>query len=280
MNRLDPVVVRARLQRAGIWSKHRLGQHFLVDATVLDAVVAAGELRPGNTVVEVGPGMGVLTEVLLQRTDRVWAFEFDADMRAVLQEDFAVEITAGHLRLVAGDALQTIPAAGLPEKYMVVANIPYQITTPLLELFLEREHKPARLSLLVQREVAERLAAPAGKAERGFLSVLCQYFADVRLVQVVPPQAFEPAPAVDSAVLQLVVRPQRPFNGVEERAFLRFVKSGFQQRRKQLRNVLAGVRGTTPAAVGEVFAELGLPAHARAQELSEQQWMSLFKSGI
>ena len=273
-NRHDPEEIKRRLKAAASYSKHSLGQHFLIDPVVLEAIVESAAVQPGEAVVEIGPGLGVLSEKLLETGADVTAFELDPAMVKILAEDLPT------LRVVAGDVLETLPGVveGLGE-YCVVANIPYQITTPLIRLLLESEMpKPSRLVLLVQQEVGQRLAAGAGESDRSFLSVLTQYYAEVHYVRSVPAVAFWPAPKVASAVVKLVVRPERNLSPDQERSFLRFVRTHFIQRRKQLRNVVAGIRGVSTQEVGELFARLGFAPNVRAQELSEADWQILFES--
>jgi len=279
--RINQGWVAERLRRAGARSKHSLGQHFLVDENVLAAVVEAGDVQSGDTVVEIGPGLGVLTEVLLNSAAKVIVCEFDATMAAIIRSDFAAELASGKLELIEGDAIQVLPAVlARLGVYKVVANIPYQITTPLIGLLFEQGPRPVLASLLVQREVAERLTAPAKTGERSFLSVLCQYFAVASLEMLVPPTAFSPAPEVDSAVLKLVTKKVRALPETEEKRFFRYVKMAFQQRRKQLKNVLAGIRGISVAGMEAKLVAHGLPASVRAQELSENEWVDLFKNTI
>jgi 16S rRNA (adenine1518-N6/adenine1519-N6)-dimethyltransferase len=272
MNRLDPQVIKARLQEAGIWSKKSFGQHFLIDEEALSAMVAAADILPGERVIEIGPGPGVLTERLLDAGAAVTAFEADSDMVKILREDFP------ELHLVEGDALVTVPEH-LHEQYKVVANIPYQITTPLIRLFLESGHRlPESLTMLVQKEVGERLAASPRTGERGFLSVLVQYYADVSLVWQVPSSSFWPAPQVDSVVIHMAVKPVRPLE--DEKEFFKYVKRAFLEPRKQLKNVLAGIRGVSNADISKTLSELGFPENIRAQELTEADWVKLFQANV
>lgn len=275
MNRLDPHDLRSRLQRAGTYSKKSFGQHFLVDGAALQAMLTAADIKPGEAVLEIGPGPGVLTEVLLEAGATLTAFEADAGMAGILHEDFP------GLDLVEGDALQTIPQH-LPASYKVVANIPYQITTPLLRLFLEGGVSvlPKSLTLLVQKEVGERLTAPARTGERGFLSVLVQYYTEASLVYQVPASSFWPAPEVDSVVIHLAVKPERPLGADEEKAFFKYVKSCFLEPRKQLKNVLAGMRGLSNADMSEKLTKLGFPENIRAQELTQADWLTLYHAHV
>jgi 16S rRNA (adenine1518-N6/adenine1519-N6)-dimethyltransferase len=275
--RLHPDFLRARLQAIGAWSKKQLGQHFLVDEKALYAVVKAAGIKPEDTIVEVGPGLGVLTQELVERAKRVVAFELDINMAQVILKDFPT------VELHHGDVLQEAPVV-IPSlgSYKVVANIPYQITTPLIKLFIEGgvHPQPTSVTMLVQKEVGKRLAAKASESDRGYLSVLCQYYSDISYIQTVPAASFWPAPEVDSGIIHMQSRTTRPFEGEEEKKFLRFVKMLFTQKRKQLKNVVAGIRGTNVTASLELFAKVGLPEHIRAQELTEEQWVSLFKESL
>lgn len=274
MNRSDPDDIRLRLQQAGLWSKKSLGQHFLVDEKSLETIVATARLNPQDRVVEIGPGLGVLSERLLESAGEVLAFELDQGMLKVLAQDFP------QLHVVPGDILQTAHKAlqGWSD-YKVVSNIPYQITTPLLRLFLEGGvGRPVSLTLLVQKEVGKRLAARAGHSERGYLSVLCEYFSQTAYLADVPAASFFPPPRVDSGIVHLEVRRERLVAPDQEKAFLRFVHAAFTQKRKQLKNVLAGIRGVSTAQVQAQFAGLGLKETVRAQELDMLQWVSLFNA--
>lgn len=279
--RISPDFVVSRLKHLGVWANPGLGQNFLIDEGVLADVVRGGNLAQGDVVVEVGPGLGVLTEALLLAGCTVHAFEFDENMLTVLREDFKDAIASGQLTLHEGDAVKLLPRvlADLPNGYKVVANVPYQITTPLFQVFLQDtppEKRPAVMSLLVQRELAERLCAREKTGERSYLSVLAQYFTTPSILRLVPPTAFKPSPKVDSAVLRLVARETLPLPAGEERQFLKFVKAGFQERRKQLKNVLAGMKAMSPADVGTWLVSHKLPLTARAQELTETEWLTLY----
>jgi 16S rRNA (adenine1518-N6/adenine1519-N6)-dimethyltransferase len=277
MDLLRKEEVLQRLQEEGVWSKKSLGQHFLVDEKALETILEAAALDDTDTVVEIGPGMGVLSSRLLEKVERVVAFEFDPDMRRILEKDFP------ELEVVAGDVLKTAPQV-IPDlgPYKVVANIPYQITTPLMRLFLEGgiPNPPLSMTLLVQKEVGKRFAAGAKMSDRGYLSVLIEYFSDISYVMTVPASSFFPPPKVDSAVIHLKMKPERLFPQQEEREFLKFVHRFFITPRKQLKNVVAGIRGLTSAEVEEAFAKIGLPFTARAQELTLLEWKALYESSL
>ena len=275
MNRLDPEALRSRLKAAGVRSQKSYGQHFLIDGEVLDAALAAADLVAGERVIEIGPGPGVLIERLMEMGVDLVAFEADTAMVDILKADFP------HVHVVQGDALHTIPQFLSDVPYKVVANIPYQITTALIRLFLEDTvHKPVSLTLLMQKEVGERLAAPARTGERGYLSVLVQYYATVSVVYAVSPASFWPEPAVDSAVVHMQVKAERPLPVEEEQEFFKYVKGRFMEPRKQLKNVLAGMRGEPWAEVVQKLAELGLPENIRAQELTQEDWLKLYHAHV
>lgn len=275
MERTNSAHILQRLKQAGVWSKKHLGQHFLVDSAVLATIEEIAGLKEGDTVIEIGPGLGVLSEVLLGKAKRVIAFELDPEMIMILRQDLP------SLEIVGGDVLQTAPPI-LSElgTFKVVANIPYQITTPLIKLFLEGELHPESLTLLVQKEVGQRLAAAAGKPNRGYLSVLTQYFTEIQYIQDVPPSAFWPEPAVDSGIIHMNVKSERPLEKSQEIAFLKMVRQFFTTPRKQLKNVVGVTRRMTTEEVLNYFGRLGLPANVRAQQLSEAQWLTLFQNPL
>ncbi len=209
---------------------------------MLDAIVAEAHVTPGRRVLEIGPGPGILTGALLAAGADVTAVEVDRRMVAHLRDRFGVmgdgavgPLADGHLRLVEGDALDEDLAALVAAPWDLVANLPYHITSPTLHHVLGAEPRPERFVLMLQREVAERIAAPPGGLS--YLSVFVQYHARVRVARIVPPQAFEPAPEVDSAVLVGETRPRRLDPAAEEDLW-RLVQAGFRERRKMLHNVL------------------------------------------
>jgi 16S rRNA (adenine1518-N6/adenine1519-N6)-dimethyltransferase len=205
--RLDPAEVRRSLREAGLRARHSLSQNFLADVEVLERILAEAAPTPGRAILEIGPGLGILTGGLLDAGAAVTAVELDRGLAARLRERFADELAMGEadvgapgtLRLIEGDALDLPLTRLCPAPYDVVANLPYHITSPILHRLLGEPPRPDRLVLMVQREVAERIAAPPGKMS--YLSVFVQYHAAVRIALRVPPAAFEPAPEVDSAII-------------------------------------------------------------------------------
>ena len=249
-----------------------LSQNFLTDPVALDAIVDAAELSPGDRVVEVGPGLGVLTRRLLAAGASVLAVELDARLAEYLRRElYGVD----RFELVEADALSLHPREMFPgERFKVVANIPYHITSPLLHAFLEGERPPALTVLLVQLEVAERVAAPPG--QMSYLSVFVQNVASAEVVARVPAAAFEPAPDVDSAVLRLRRRdsPAVPV-GEGREPFYRVVQAGFRQRRKQVHNGLSRELPLDREIVEAALAACGVDPERRPQTLSVDEWACL-----
>ena len=249
-----------------------LSQNFLTDPTALDAIVDAAELEPGDRVVEIGPGLGVLTRRLLAAGASVIAVEVDARLAEYLRTElYGVE----GFELIEADALSLHPREMFPgQPIKVVANIPYHITSPLLHAFLEGERPPELIVLLVQLEVAERVAAPPGRMS--YLSVFAQNVASAEVLARVPAAAFEPAPEVDSAVLRLRRRavPIVPA-GDEREPFYRIVQAGFRQRRKQVHNGLSRELPVDREAIAAALAGCGVNPERRPQTLTLGEWACL-----
>jgi 16S rRNA (adenine1518-N6/adenine1519-N6)-dimethyltransferase len=267
-----PGQLRRLLATERLRPRRSLSQNFLTDPEALDAIVAAAELAPGDRVVEVGPGLGVLTRRVLAAGAQVTAVELDAGLAAYLRRELG---TVPGFALVEADALGLDPGAFFPgQPFKVVANIPYHITCPLLHAFLEGERPPELTVVLVQLEVAERVAAPPG--QMSYLSVFVQNVTSAEVVARVPAAAFEPAPAVDSAVLRLRRRPTPgvPVGDVRE-PFYRVVQAGFRQRRKQVHNGLSRELPVAREAVTDALAGCGIDPERRPQTLSVDEWACL-----
>lgn len=262
------------LRRRGLRPRKRFGQNFLVDERILGKIVAAAELSPGDVVLEVGPGLGTLTGALAERAGRVVAVEIDRDLIALLAE------TVGrrpNVRLVEGDFLALPLDDLLPADcaaYKAVANLPYYITSPVILKFLTGGRPWERLVFMVQREVAERLAARPGSKAYGSLSVFLQFHATLEFVTRVPRTAFFPPPEVDSAVVVLDPRPAPLPPGPEREVFFRMVRAAFGQRRKTLANALAG-GGFPEPAVAEALAASGLEGRRRGETLALEELVAL-----
>jgi 16S rRNA (adenine1518-N6/adenine1519-N6)-dimethyltransferase len=272
--RVDPAEVRATLRAAGLRARHALSQNFLADPDVLERILVEADPGPTRPVLEIGPGLGLLTGGLLAADATVTAVELDRGLAAFLRERFESELAAGRLTLVEGDALDQDLVHLVPAPYQVVANLPYHITSPILHALLGSTPRPERLVLMVQREVAERIAAPPGKMS--YLSVFVQYHARVRVAFDVPPGAFEPEPAVESAVI--VVEPFEDDDRLDpatEDQLWRLVQASFRERRKMLHNVLSRQLPVDAARVDEALAAAGIAPDRRPQTVAVGEWLAL-----
>ncbi len=266
---------RALLERHGLRAKKSWGQNFLGDEGILDGIARLAASRPGDLVVELGAGLGHLTVRLLARGARVVAVERDRDMAAVLRAELG-----GRIALLEADAARLDYARLAAEhgaqdgRVAVVGNLPYHLTSPILFSLLDQADRVERAVLLVQREVAERLAAEPATRDFGILSVLLQREADVSVERIVPPGAFVPPPKVDSAVVCALFRP--PADRIVDAArFRRLVKAGFGKRRKTLRNALEAAHVTDPAALGRAMLAAGVDPSRRGETLSVAEWAAL-----
>ncbi len=250
-------------------AKKSLGQHWLDDNPTLEAICDAADLNKDDVVLEIGPGHGTLTTKLLERAKQVIAVEKDESLSVILSNKFRDR--AFYLSI---SDIMKFDLTSLPVNYKVVANIPYYLTSNLLRVLSESTNPPTVAVLLVQKEVAERVAAKPGKMS--LLSVSAQFYWDVNLGIVVPARVFTPSPKVDSQVLVLkrLVKPQ--FD-VDQKQFFRVVKAGFSARRKTLANSLAAGLRISKAEVLTYLATIGLNPNARPQELSPGDWFKIYQ---
>jgi 16S rRNA (adenine1518-N6/adenine1519-N6)-dimethyltransferase len=252
--------------------KKSLGQHWLYDEETLNYIVGAADVSVGDTVLEIGPGTGTLTKKLLDRGAKVIAVEKDEKLAADLYSH-------DNLRVAEGDILK-FDLSGLPPGYKVVANIPYYLTSNLLRVLSESSNPPSVMVLLVQKEVAERIAAKAG--QMSILSVSVQLYYEPSLGQLVPAKLFTPPPKVDSQVVILQGRsdplfPRTVLGNKEAREFFKVVKAGFSQRRKKLRGSLSGGLHISKDEADALLQKASIDGDLRAQELSLEQWYKLSK---
>jgi 16S rRNA (adenine1518-N6/adenine1519-N6)-dimethyltransferase len=268
--RLGPEAVARYLREHRLAARKSHSQNHLADGEVLERIVETAAVRPGEHVVEVGPGVGILTAQLLAAGARVTAVELDPRLVEHLRDRFADE---PRLSLVEGDFLDVAIDAISAEPWALVANVPYHITSPILHHVLGGEPRPARFVLMVQKEVAERIAAPPGGLS--YLSVFTQYHAEVEVAFSVPASAFEPAPAVDSAILLGTIRPRR-LGHDEEDELWRLAQAGFRERRKMIHNVLARqLSGLDRSRVDDALAACSIAPDRRPQTLSVDEWLAL-----
>ena len=250
--------------------KKSLGQHWLKDPEILADIAEAAELTSDDVVLEIGPGLGTLTSRLLARANSVTAVEFDADLARKLPGQFPGK----KLTVVNQDILQ-FDLNQLPKNYKVVANVPYYITSKIVEKLMTAENKPSIAVLLVQKEVAERIAADPG--DMSILAVSVQVFAEAELDIEVPRQFFTPPPKVDSQVVVLRTRNSPLITSEDQRDFFRIVKAGFSAKRKKLRSSLSGGLGIDKSVAEELLKNAGISPDARAEDLAIEDWKSLLK---
>ena len=251
-------------------AKKALGQHWLRDQTSLEAMCTAADVNDQDTVLEVGPGLGTLTKLLAQKAQQVIAVELDH----TLAEDLPGRVLATNVQVVEQDILQ-FNLTNLPRGYKVVANIPYYLTSHLLRVLSESSNAPSQAALLVQKEVAERVAAHPGNMS--LLSVSAQFHWQVSVGSIVPAKLFSPPPKVDSQILILKKRSNDVlFPDVDIKIFFQIVKAGFSNRRKTLLNSLSGGLAKSKAEVAQLLTKANIDPTQRAQNLSLDDWHRVY----
>ncbi|MBA7650552.1 MAG: 16S rRNA (adenine(1518)-N(6)/adenine(1519)-N(6))-dimethyltransferase RsmA [Calditrichaeota bacterium] len=263
---------RGLLRRFDLRARKRLGQQFLVDDEVLAVITSAAGLVPSDVVIEVGPGLGFLTRELARNAGRVIAVELDSRLAAMLRETLAA---FDNVSIVNGDILDIDPASLASGGYRVVANLPYYITSPVLRHFLEASVRPESMLVMVQKEVAEAIAAEPG--QRSVLSISVQYYGKPEIVSYVPARSFYPAPEVDSALLRIDVYPQPAVAVSDKQGFFKLVRAGFTASRKQLVNSLAQGLGLPKAEVWSLLEGAGIAPQRRAETLTLEEWANLWR---
>jgi len=250
--------------------KKSLGQHWLKDRFVLSGIAEAAQITPFDTVLEIGPGLGTLTSELLRRAEKVVAVELDGELAAKLPGQFP-----GKTLQVVHEDILTYDLSVLPKDYIVVANVPYYITSKIIQKLLTDANKPKRIVLLIQKEVAERLAA--GPGNMSILAVSAQIYGEVALDQLVPAHFFTPPPKVDSQVVVVTTRPQPLVKPEDEKKFFRIVKAGFSSKRKKLRSSMSAGLGLSKPDTELLLNQAGISPDVRAEALSIEQWSALTK---
>ena len=277
----SPEVVHYICKRFDIKMSKKLGQNFLIKRGIVDEIVHAAELTLGEPVLEVGPGIGTLTQGLAQSGADVTAIELDRRLLEVLDTTLA---SYDNVRIVHGDVLKLdVPSIMNHKPFKVVANLPYYITTPIIMSLLESKLPIERLVVMVQKEVALRMVAKPGTKDYGALSVAVQYYTEPDIVLDVPPKSFLPAPAVTSSVIRCVLRDKPPVDVIDEKLFFRVVKAGFAQRRKTFANTMK-TTGLSKDRIEELLAKANIDGQRRGETFTLQEfadvanaWASLIK---
>ncbi len=274
LNPASPSSVRRFLSAAGIRPSRRLGQSFLVDQGTAAKIVAASGLASGEACLEIGPGLGALTDALAAAGARVTAVEVDHRLAAALEERYqdnpSITVVDGDILRVDLSEVMDVSAGTV----RVVANIPYSITTPIIERLLEHKDRLSGITLLVQKEVAERITASPGSSEYSSLTVFCAYHCEVRLAFTVPRHLFLPSPDVDSALTVMTPQPARLREDVEA-LFFRALRAAFSQRRKKAVNGLTAGLGLDKAVVQAALDQAAIAADARAEDISLEGYQRL-----
>lgn len=277
----SPEVVHYICKRFDIKMSKKLGQNFLIKRGIVDEIVHAAELTPGEPVLEVGPGIGTLTQGLAQSGADVTAIELDRRLLEVLDTTLA---SYDNVRIVHGDVLKLdVPTIMNHKPFKVVANLPYYITTPIIMSLLESKLPIERLVVMVQKEVALRMVAKPGTKDYGALSVAVQYYTEPDIVLDVPPKSFLPAPAVTSSVIRCVLLDKPPVDVIDEKLFFRVVKAGFAQRRKTFANTMK-TTGLSKDRIEELLAKANIDGQRRGETFTLQEfadvanaWAALIK---
>jgi 16S rRNA (adenine1518-N6/adenine1519-N6)-dimethyltransferase len=271
MNEIPPLNTSTLLKRYGLRADKKLGQNFLQDPFALESIAAAAEIQPTDTVLEVGPGLGSLTRYLAVAARQVVAVELDADLIPPLE---AVTKPYGNVHIVHGDILEISPNELIDAPgYLVVANIPYYITSAIIRHLLENEPKPRRIVLTIQKEVADRICASPG--DMSLLALSVQVYGLPRIAKRIPASAFFPAPKVDSAILCVDIYPAPRIQPDLLEIFFKLTRAGFSQKRKTLRNSLSSGLHVAASEVEGLLKNAGIDPMRRAETLSIEEWKIL-----
>lgn len=271
MNQIPPLNAATLLKQHGLRAHKGLGQNFLQNPLALEEIVAAAEIQPSDTVLEIGPGLGSLTRYLAASARNVIAVELDENLIPPLKDVLA---PYQNVQIIHGDILKLSPKDLINENnYLVVANIPYYITSAVIRHLLESDSKPRRIVLTLQKEVAQRICARPG--DMSLLALSVQVYGAPRVAAHIPAEAFFPAPKVDSAVLVLDIFPSPLIKEELLDPFFKLVKAGFSQKRKTLRNSLSSGLHISPANAAEFLTRAGIDPQRRAETLSLEEWERL-----
>lgn len=265
-------VTKYILKTFDIHMSKKLGQNFLIDEGIVQEIVHAADIQEGETILEVGPGIGTLTQGLAEAKANVVAVELDNRLPEVLAKTLE---GYDNVRIVHGDILKVnIPEIVEGKNFKVVANLPYYITTPIIMALLEQKLPVTKIVTMIQKEVADRMVAKPGKKDYGALSVAVQYYTTPEIVANVPPKSFIPAPAVDSVVIRCDVRPEPAVRVISEKMFFRVVKAAFSQRRKTLSNSLKTM-GIAVEVIKKAIEDANIDGTRRGETLTLEEFATI-----
>lgn len=281
MKLYSPATIKDIRERYGFRLTKSLGQNFLTDKNIIDNIIEASNIGENDLVIEIGPGIGVITKEAAAKAGSVIAVEIDKNLIPILQETLADET---NVKIINRDILKTDLTAVIEEEkknfpqmesVRIIGNLPYYITTHIIMKLLEDGVPADSITVMMQKEVADRIKAAPGNKERGALSVAVQYYCQVVKVTDVPKEVFVPAPKVDSTVLRLDIRKEKPVELKDDKLFFKAVKSGFAQRRKTLLNSLASGTGLGKDKIGQILEEAGIDPGRRAETLDIDEFAKI-----
>ena len=276
-----PSTIREIKEKYGFRLTKSLGQNFLTDKNIIDRIIEGAQIGENDLVIEIGPGIGVITYEASLAARKVIAVEIDRNLIPILAETLAErdnievvnrDILKTDVNALIAEAREKDPAI---EKVRIIGNLPYYITTPIIMKLLEEGVCADGITVMMQKEVADRIKAPAGNKTYGALSVAVQYYCEVEQVVSVPKEVFVPRPKVDSAVLKLTIRDKKPVDLIDEKAFFACIKSGFGQRRKTLLNSLTGTYGLPKDEIRRILEEAGIDPVRRAETLDMNEFAAI-----
>ncbi|MCX6718280.1 MAG: 16S rRNA (adenine(1518)-N(6)/adenine(1519)-N(6))-dimethyltransferase RsmA [Candidatus Staskawiczbacteria bacterium] len=280
MDLTSPKIIKELLSKYNARPSKGLGQNFLIDKNVLNKIIEASDIKPSDVILEVGPGIGTLTQELAKKAKKVIAIEKDKVMIEILKETLK---DSKNIEIIQGDILKN--KLSLPKKYKIVANIPYYLTSPLIRKFLESENQPEEMVLMLQKEVAQRICSKPPRMS--LLAVSVQFYADAKIVSYVSKNCFWPAPKIDSAIIKIhpvkspegrILAKPKLFNGVNSQLFFKVVKAGFSQPRKQLAGNLSKMLKLSREKTNSWLLKNNIAPTQRAETLSVEDWKNLANS--
>ena len=258
--------------------KKKFGQHFLKEHTVIETIVNSARINSTQEIIEIGPGLGILTDALYKTAKHVTAIEIDAELSKKLRNRYN---SISNVSIICSDILAFELDAFTKEigEYIVVANLPYYIGTTIIQKFLELTHKPKRLIIMLQKEVAESITTSKKNKNNTFLSNYVQYFGNAQIIAIIPPESFQPVPKVDSAIVKIDISQDRNVQILEdsENNFFSFIRMGFSAPRKQLRNVFSKATNIPAFEIETLLNNGGFNSKNRAGNLSLKEWAELYE---
>ena len=275
-----PSTIKDIREKHGFNFSKNLGQNFLVDKNIIDDIIEESYITEDDLVIEIGPGVGVLTAEAAQRAAKVVAVEIDTNLIPILEETLAEydNVTVINRDILKTDLKELVEEHGTGGGVKIIGNLPYYITTPIIMKILEEDVKVDSITIMMQKEVADRIKASPGNKTYGALSAAVQYYCTIEQIATAPKEVFVPRPKVDSAVLRLDVRKEHPVELLDEAMFFRCIKSGFEQRRKTLLNSLNGTAGLGKDDIRQVLEDAGIDPVRRIETLDLQELADLANS--